>query len=53
VPWWRGLVAVILGYAAAGILLALCIRRLGGITGDVLGGCVEVAVTGAFLALAA
>jgi adenosylcobinamide-GDP ribazoletransferase len=53
VPWWRGLVAITVGYAAAGILLALCVRRLGGVTGDVLGGCVEVAVTGAFLALAA
>jgi adenosylcobinamide-GDP ribazoletransferase len=51
VPWWRGLIAVALAYLAASALLARCVQRLGGITGDVLGGCVEVAVTAALLAL--
>jgi adenosylcobinamide-GDP ribazoletransferase len=51
-PWWHGLVAVVVGYAAAGMRLARCVRRLGGLTGDVLGACVEVAATAAFLALA-
>jgi adenosylcobinamide-GDP ribazoletransferase len=51
VPWWRGLIAVALAYLAASALLARCVQRLGGVTGDVLGGCVEVAVTAALLAL--
>ncbi|WP_040406500.1 adenosylcobinamide-GDP ribazoletransferase [Amycolatopsis nigrescens] len=50
--WWRGPLAVVLAYAAAALLLARCVRRLGGITGDVLGGCVELATAAAFLALA-
>lgn len=51
-PWWRGLLAVAVGYAAAAVLLARCVQRIGGITGDVLGGCVEAAVAGALLATA-
>lgn len=51
VQWWRGLIAVALAYLAASALLARCVRRLGGITGDVLGGCVEVGVAAALLAL--
>ncbi|WP_410654037.1 adenosylcobinamide-GDP ribazoletransferase [Amycolatopsis sp. lyj-112] len=51
VPWWRGLVAVALAYLAASALLARCVQRLGGITGDVLGGCVEIGVAAALLAL--
>jgi adenosylcobinamide-GDP ribazoletransferase len=50
-PWWRGLLAVAVGYLAAGVLLVRCVRRLGGITGDVLGGCVEVGVAAALVAL--
>ncbi|GAA1955572.1 adenosylcobinamide-GDP ribazoletransferase [Amycolatopsis minnesotensis] len=51
-PWWRGPVAVGVAFAAAGVLLFRCARRLGGITGDVLGGCVEAGVTAALLAMA-
>ncbi|SFW71354.1 adenosylcobinamide-GDP ribazoletransferase [Amycolatopsis australiensis] len=51
-PWWRGPLAVGLGYAAAGVLLWRCTRRLGGVTGDVLGAGVEVAVAAALLAFA-
>ena len=51
-PWWRGVLAVALGYAAAAVLLARCVQRIGGVTGDVLGGCVEVAVAAALLATA-
>jgi adenosylcobinamide-GDP ribazoletransferase len=51
--WWRGPLAVAAGYAAAAVLLTRCVRRLGGITGDVLGAGVEVAVAAALLALAA
>ncbi|WET81202.1 adenosylcobinamide-GDP ribazoletransferase [Amycolatopsis sp. QT-25] len=49
-PWRQGLIAVTLGYLAASALLARCVQRLGGVTGDVLGGCVEVAVAGVLLA---
>lgn len=45
VAWWQGPVAVVAGWLAAGVLLVRCVRRLGGITGDVLGGCVETATT--------
>jgi adenosylcobinamide-GDP ribazoletransferase len=51
-PWWRGTAAVTVAYLVAGVLLLRCVRRLGGITGDVLGGCVEVAGLAAFVALA-
>lgn len=51
-PWWRGAAAVTLAYLAAGMLLGRCIRRLGGVTGDVLGAGVEVATTAALIALA-
>jgi adenosylcobinamide-GDP ribazoletransferase len=52
-PWWRaplaGLVAVVV---TAGVVVR-CTRRLGGITGDVLGACVELSFTAALLTLAA
>ncbi|SFA92906.1 cobalamin-5'-phosphate synthase [Amycolatopsis marina] len=51
-PWWRGPLAVLLGCVAAAALLMRCVTRLGGITGDVLGGCVEAATTAALLTLA-
>jgi adenosylcobinamide-GDP ribazoletransferase len=50
-PWWRGVLAVAVGYLVAGVLLARCVRRLGGITGDVLGACVEVGAAAALVAL--
>ncbi len=52
-PAWRPLVAAAVAVAAAGWLLLRCVRRLGGITGDVLGGCVELALTGLLVVLAA
>ncbi len=51
-PWWAGPVAVALGYAAGGVLLHRCVTRFGGVTGDVLGGCVEAAVTAVLVGLA-
>jgi len=51
-PWWAGAVAVAAAYAAAAVLLRRCVTRLGGVTGDVLGGCVEVAVAAALVILA-
>ncbi|WP_116042759.1 adenosylcobinamide-GDP ribazoletransferase [Amycolatopsis palatopharyngis] len=52
VAWWRGPLAVLLGCLATAALLARCVARLGGITGDVLGGCVEAATAAALLTLA-
>ncbi|WP_433238222.1 adenosylcobinamide-GDP ribazoletransferase [Actinomadura nitritigenes] len=49
----HGLAAVVIGLAAALLMLRHAVRRLGGVTGDVLGALVEIATTAALLALAA
>jgi adenosylcobinamide-GDP ribazoletransferase len=41
-PWWLGVLAVVAGSLAVTGLVARCIRRFGGITGDVLGAAVEI-----------
>lgn len=51
-PWWRGPLVVAAAVAAAGLVLWRCTARLGGITGDVLGACVEFGAAAAWLALA-
>ncbi|WP_183784820.1 adenosylcobinamide-GDP ribazoletransferase [Prauserella sediminis] len=51
VAWWQGPVASLAGWCAAGAVLLRCVRRLGGVTGDVLGGCVEIALTATLLVL--
>ena len=43
---------VLAGLAVAGVVLVIAHRRLGGITGDVLGACVEVATTTVLVTLA-
>lgn len=50
--WWRGPLAVLAGCATTTLLLWRCVRRFGGITGDVLGGCVETATATALVTLA-
>lgn len=47
--WWQLPGAAAAGWAAAAWLVAACVRRLGGVTGDVLGAAVEAAVTAALV----
>ncbi|MCA0250855.1 MAG: adenosylcobinamide-GDP ribazoletransferase [Actinobacteria bacterium] len=44
-PWWQGLLAAAATVGCCQLLLARCVRRFGGISGDVLGALVETAVT--------
>jgi adenosylcobinamide-GDP ribazoletransferase len=43
VPWWRSALAVAAAVAAVVLLLWRCTRSLGGVTGDVMGACIELA----------
>jgi adenosylcobinamide-GDP ribazoletransferase len=43
--WWCGLIAAAFAGAAVLILVRVCLRRLGGVTGDVMGASIEIALT--------
>ena len=46
VDQWRGVVGVAVAVTVAAVVLLAARRRLGGVTGDVLGACVEIALAG-------
>ncbi|KQR97863.1 hypothetical protein ASG12_12520 [Williamsia sp. Leaf354] len=49
--WWRGVVTVVVIGVGAWLLSAHCARRLGGVSGDVLGAGVEIGTAVAFVAV--
>lgn len=49
-PWWAGPVAVVVGILAALTIVGRARRRLGGVTGDILGASVELSLTAALVA---
>lgn len=48
--WYAGPLVVVVGLLGTGSVLRTAIRRVGGVTGDVLGACVEVSLTVALVA---
>jgi adenosylcobinamide-GDP ribazoletransferase len=47
--WWAGLLTALATVAVGVLLVGWCVHRLGGVTGDVMGAAVEVALTALLL----
>jgi len=49
---WQGPLAVAVALLAAATLIGHCVRRFGGVTGDVIGAAIELATTLTLIGLA-
>ncbi|WP_332643347.1 adenosylcobinamide-GDP ribazoletransferase [Aeromicrobium sp.] len=49
-PWWQGLVVAGAGLGVGAALTYRCVRRFGGVTGDVFGAAIEVSLAAMLLA---
>lgn len=49
--WWRGAVAALVVLVVVGLLVVRAVKRFGGVTGDVFGAGVEVALTAMLISL--
>lgn len=49
--WWRGLLAAAVGFSVVAVVVATAVRRFGGVTGDVFGAAVELALAALLVGL--
>jgi len=49
IDWWRGPVCVAVGLVVAAVVIGHCVRRFGGVTGDVFGATIEISLAAMML----